>query len=417
MQRQWNAILQIRSSRLTGCVRLEGVPLIDALQVAVLEDPGATAGVAQGIFQRLLLRISGSSGAIRSVVCNGPQGRSCMGYQAPDCRCLLIAVTGQNRLRPEIAAEMRDWNRGGPGEDLVLPVLPAGSDPRTVLGRGLDRTNVVFHHGHIDDTVDTLVQQTGVGGAQRRLFISYRRSQTRDLADQLFDAFSRAGFQVFLDRFSGTPGRLFPDELGEEIVDKGVVLVLESAGIERSPWTLAEVGFAFLFQIGLLALNVDNAPRFALIGSRDRIAMNRTDRGDLTPSDLAEVVRFVRRAYPRQMLGRRLFLEALLHMGLGRHGLVPQPVGGGIFGVESRGTKYVIGLAERAPAVSDLRRLSSAVTATGGACPIVLGPHQFLAPTRRQDLYWLLRTAKAHVMGEGEITRKCMAIAQGRLNP
>jgi hypothetical protein len=324
-------------------------------------------------------------------------------------------VTADTRIAPFVEEEMRRWNRRGPGQDVVLPVLPAGSDPGVVLGGSLDETNVVFHHGRLDDLVESVMRQTALGGIQRRLFISYRRNETRDLADQLFDAFSHCGFQVFLDRFSGAPGRLFPDELGEEIVDKGVVLLLESHGLSRSPWTLAEVGFAFLLQIGLLALNVDTAPRLGLIGDRDRFDLPPRSGGGLASSDLDAAVRFVQRAYPRQMLGRRLFLEALLRMGLGRHGLTPRERGGGIFDVHGGGREYAIGLAERAPGVGDVRRVSTA--AAGSACPIVLGPHQFLAPDRRRDLQWLLRTARAHVIGEGEITRNAAAIARGSLSP
>ena len=410
---EWNTIVQVRSSQLDECVRLEGVPLIDALQVSVVEDPNAPAGVAPALYKSLLNRIIWAGGVVRREACNGPQGRKCIAYREPNCRCLLVVVSGTTPIDQSLQEEMLDWNRHGPGEDTVLPILPGGSKPSVVLGSPLDKTIVVFHHGHVDDTADAVVTQTGLGGLQRRLFISYRRRDTRDLAEQLFDAFSRLGFQVFLDRFSGTPGRLLPNELSEEIVDKGVVLVLESAGLDNSPWTLAEVGFAYLLQIGLLAVNVDNSPSLGLIGHRDRLSLPRGPRGVLSNPDLLLAIRFVRREYPRQMLGRRLFLEALLRLGLKRHGIVPRPLGGGVFGVVGGGRRYAVGLADRAPSVTDVRRASGA--ATGGALPVVLGPHQFLAPERRRDLHWLLQRAGASVMGEGEITTKCAAIARGSL--
>lgn len=418
ISRQWNAILQIRASRIRECLRFEGLPLLDGVQLAVLEDPGAAAGAAEALFRALRQRIGilvASAGAVHAEQCGGPQGRSCMGYGEPDCRCLLIVVTGSGPIASVTEQEMLAWKRGGPGVDIVLPVLPGGSNPSTVLGPKLDKTNVIFHHGHAEDTADTLIQQSGLGDAQRRLFISYRRTDTRELADQLFDSFSRAGYQVFLDRFSGTPGRLFPDELCEEIVDKGVVLVLESDGLRNSPWTLTEVGFAFLFRIGLLALNVDSAPPLGLITSRDRHKVQLNSARVLDKSNLESVIRFVRSEYPRQMLARRLFLEALLRMGLKKHYLIPQAAGAGIFEVIGGGTKYIIGLAERAPSIKDVRRV--ATSAAKGSCRLVLGPHQFLAPERRRDFDWLLETANVRVMGEGEITKKSAAIARGSMNP
>lgn len=411
---QWNAVLQIRSPQLTECLRIQDLPLIDAVQLSILADPGAPQGVARALYAALRQRfrtLVSRPGRSNFHPCGGPQGQACMAYQEPNCRCYLIVITGSRALSSDTETEMLSWPRRGPAEDVVLPVLPVGSDPAVILGSSLDKTNVIFQHGHIDDTADSVLERVGISGAQRRLFISYRRTDTRELADQLFDAFSRAGFQVFLDRFSGTPGRLFPDELCEEIVDKGVVLLLEGQGLRNSPWTLAEVSFAYLLQIGLLAINVDGAPPMGLIASRDRHPVRRQSSGTLSPNDLEDVIRFVRREYARQMLSCRLFLEALLRLGLARHHLTPMPTGDRLFEVVGKSTKYLIALAERAPSISDVRKVSS--SAGHGACRVVLGPHQFLAPERRRDLRWLLSTANTQVMGEGEVTAKTAAIAKG----
>jgi hypothetical protein len=71
----------------------------------------------------------------------------------------------------------------------------------------------------------SLVSQRALYGERPGLFISYRRKEAAVIADQLFDEMSHRGFRVFLDRFSGTSGKLFPQEIAEEIADRDVVLV------------------------------------------------------------------------------------------------------------------------------------------------------------------------------------------------
>lgn len=413
---KWNAIVQCRARGCYECLRYEGLAIVDAVQIAVLEDTGARSGQAKDIYDALRYRIDElvTSGLVPPLRCDGPQGRLCFARAEPNCRSLLIVVTGDHGIDPAVREEIQSWGRGGPGEDIVVPILPARADPGVVLGPGIDRTNALIHYGDTDSIVVSLLQRAGFGGVQRRLFISYRRSDSQPLADQLFDAFSRKGFQVFLDRFSGTPGRLFPDELSEEIIDKGVVLLLETRGLGQSPWTLAEVGFAFLFRLGLLAVNVDNALPMLLIGSDERIRVRVNATGELDRATLESVTAFVGSAYPRQMMQRRLYLENVLALGLRLQGLSPQAIGGGLFEITARGRSFYIGLAERAPSLTDVRRTEAAAVGAKAEA-ILLGPYRFLAPERRRDLRWLVDRLNVGLMSEGEIIRSCQDLARGVL--
>ncbi len=413
---QWNAILQIDSRTLNECVMMQGVPLIDAVQVAIYEDPGAPTGVAESIYREMQTRFQdlNASGKVTTKTCRGPRMLQCQGRGEPDCRCTLVVVTGKRTVDNAVRQQMLQWPRGGVSEDLIIPVLPHGSNVNTVLPNPLDDRNVVFHHGPVDQTVNQILQPILFGDTKRRVFISYRRNDTQQLADQLFDSLSQAGFNVFLDRFSGTPGRLFPEELCEEIIDKGLILLLESPGIRNSPWTLAELGFAYLHQIGRIAINVNRSTPLSLIDPRDRHRVSLQTNKTLSASDLQKTTDFIKTNYARQALWRRVYLEVLLRMGLASHGIIPTAVGGGAFRVNGgKGQSYIVGLAERAPSLRDVRRVRQKVT--GKDRPAVLGSHAFLPAQYRRDLDWLARTASADLISEYVVPSTANSIAKGKV--
>ena len=263
---KWNAIVQLKSRQRQECLRFEGLAIIDAVQVAILEDDGAPAGAAETLFDVIRHRVGGlvAGTAAPPYLCDGPQGLDCLARDEPSCRSVLVVVTGRQAIDPSVRDVVVRWNRGGPGEDIVLPVLPSGADPGAVLGSQIEYTNILVDVGHADSLADAVLQRAGFGGVERRLFISYRRRDCRALADQLFDAFSRSGFDVFLDRFSGTPGRLFPNEVRRKSSTRASFSCWKWR-LGQSPWTFAEAGLASLFRIGLIAVNVDGAPPLHLI--------------------------------------------------------------------------------------------------------------------------------------------------------
>lgn len=416
---KWNAVLQIHGRKQSRCELYDALPIPDAFHICIIQDSGDRVA-AYRIFDAITRRLAPYCGAPGSPSScpsgsHGPVGRGCMARREPECRSILVAVTGTAPIDQSLGVEIDGWSRGGP-YDLVLPVLPAGASPSHIL-RSRSRANAVFYHGDPELIADTILQSAGFGGTARRLFISYRRQDSRDIADQLFDRLNREGFEVFLDRFSGTPGRLFPEELAEEIVDKGVLLLLETPNVRNSPWTLAELGFAMLFGLGRLAINLNSAPESGIVHSADRHQVRLGPRTQtLSAAQLDTIVRFIRSRYAAQLLARRLFMEALLQIGLRPHGIVPNKKGGGIYEVSAKSNPqtYQIALAERTPEIAEVRRAARAAQAAGGR-GVVLGPHQYLGPQRRVDFDWLVRNVDVRPMGEGEIMQRCAEISRGAL--
>src|SRR5205823_14119402 len=113
--------------------------------------------------------------------------------------------------------------------DSVVPIVPAGGNPSTLLPTNdLRKINVAFWSKQITESVPAILSRAGLTTDEHRVFISYRRVETQPLAEQLFDRLTHEGFEVFLDRFSIDPGLDFQRRLHQELADKAMVVLLES---------------------------------------------------------------------------------------------------------------------------------------------------------------------------------------------
>jgi hypothetical protein len=264
----------------------------------------------------------------------------------------------------------------------------------------LDKIIVLFDSGAPETLAADVLRSARLGGTDHRLFISYRRTDAQVVAEQLHDAFVHKGFQVFLDRFVGPPGRAFPQELSEELGDKGVVLVIESPRVTHSPWTLAEVALAVRLRLGLFAVRLPGGPRFSLVRERfDAQApafWRKTSEGPrLTDKALEAVVAFVRKGYMRQALRRRVFLESKLRRVLG----APTPVV--TDGMYEAGS-YIVHLASRPPRLNDVRR-PVVVGRSTKKHPVIVGPVGLLSPDDDSDIRWLAAEARLSLVDEGNM--------------
>lgn len=89
-----------------------------------------------------------------------------------------------------------------------------------------------------------LLECVGLLRRQRRVFVSYRRVESRSAALQLHDLLSTRGFDVFLDTHDIRPGDPFQDVLWHRLVDSDVMVMLDTPGYFDSRWTRQEIGRA-----------------------------------------------------------------------------------------------------------------------------------------------------------------------------
>jgi len=97
-----------------------------------------------------------------------------------------------------------------------------------------------------------LLECVGLLRRQRRVFVSYRRTESRTAALQLHDLLSSRGFDVFLDTHDIRPGDPFQDVLWHRLVDSDVMVMLDTPEYFDSRWTRQEIGRARAKEIQVL---------------------------------------------------------------------------------------------------------------------------------------------------------------------
>ena len=201
--------------------------------------------------------------------------------------------------------------------------------------------------------------------------------------------------------FSGTPGRYFPQELAEEMADKAVLLVIETLGILNSRWTLWEVAFAHRYRLGLLALNISQAPQLTRIAKRRNVQPDPT--GIMAPSTLAAVVDFINQEWIFAAMRRRAFYDGLVAGAAAAGGGTVTDCGDGLVHLsDHNGTpSAIISPCGRPGQLADVRPLADASSAS--ASKLLLGQHHHLPLQAYDDLSWL---AHKHSIGlHGDLNR------------
>lgn len=128
----------------------------------------------------------------------------------------------------------------------LIPILRRGSEWSS-LPVGLQGLNGMFvdtEDPQYIEIASALLECVGLLRRQRRVFVSYRRTESRNAAVQLHDLLSEHAFDVFLDTHNVRPGDPFQEVLWHRLVDSDVVIMLDTPGYFDSKWTRQELGRA-----------------------------------------------------------------------------------------------------------------------------------------------------------------------------
>ena len=269
-----------------------------------------------------------------------------------------------------------------------------------------------------------------------RIFISYRRVETLELALQLFDRLVHEGFDVFLDRFSIPPGYDFQRRLTEDLEDKSMVVLLESRLLKTSKWTQHEIDFAKRRRLGMLALQMPDVTSADVLASvtpdlRERLAgsdfaMEPLDGPDhakqwrkLTDKALDRVVAEIKKTHADALFRRRHRLRTDLVAALGASGVEVEYQAVGVLKVPCGDDEHVVWPTTRPPEVSDFRSVHDALLArkdrSDRSCAIIVGPLAALEPDRKEQLEWLREVSHCRSFDEGELLDFARQLAAGSL--
>lgn len=107
----------------------------------------------------------------------------------------------------------------------------------------------------VDSIVNVALEELRLLRKKRRVFISYKRSDSAAVANQLYDVLSRQQFDVFLDTYSIRGAADFQAELHHRITDCDVLIQLNSQGFKDSKWCEEEITEANARRVGVLQIN------------------------------------------------------------------------------------------------------------------------------------------------------------------
>lgn len=214
----------------------------------------------------------------------------------------------------------------------IVPVVRAGDKPDTVLPAGIAALNAAFLEAS-DTELETpfiaALECLGLLHSQRRIFISYRRTESREVAVQLHDELSGRGFDVFLDTHDIRPGTVFQEMLWHRLVDCDVVIMLDTPDYFSSKWTSQELGRSQSKGIQVLRLVWPGHGATRKLGLSETITLQAADltvARQLSAATIDTVARRTEHLRSRSIATRQLSLAGKLAIEI-------QAIGGTIEGI------------------------------------------------------------------------------------
>ena len=210
----------------------------------------------------------------------------------------------------------------------AVPVIPVASQNErfaaeipTIL-RPLNGLSYATHGTRRIATA--LLECAGLLPRQRRVFVSYRRDESRNAALQLFDAFSSRLFDVFLDTHGIPPAEDFQALLWHRLCDSDVLVMIDTPRYFESRWATAEFGRAQAKNIPILRVawpGCPTSPR-AVTAGKIELAASDVDEttGRIGESVISRICYELEALRSESVAVRHLNLVSGLQLALGRIG-------------------------------------------------------------------------------------------------
>ncbi|WP_247234614.1 toll/interleukin-1 receptor domain-containing protein [Telluribacter sp. SYSU D00476] len=395
-------IIQLQTQHGTfSCEKFDNFPSPKSAYVAIcFTDNTASEQLAIHLKTELIRSIANLNNnfIISQPPCGGLAVRfnGCQALGIPDNLKLLIVVSdGMSSSLAE--PTLLSW------QHTVLPVLKIGN-PYS-LPHPFNIPNAVFWKANIDEVIPTIFGLVGISEEDQKIFISYRRSDTSDFAEQLFDRLNHEGFDVFLDRFSINPSVNFQNRLYQELADKAMVLLIESPNYQNSQWVQYEIDFAKKYRLGILAINVDNSPKVLSIDDefRRNIVLNTSKK--MNANLLDTLIIDIKQQHSIALYRMRNYLTTNIIAALQNVGANSNVDGLGFITVTNKkgNHTYKIWATPRPPRIDDYHY--SDISKLPGD-KIIIGP-EFMEEKREMINRWLSQKSVVDFYTEGRILDLC----------
>lgn len=274
----------------------------------------------------------------------------------------------------------------------VIPVASTETEVANEVPSDLQFINChLTDRGGNDRLVATVLECLGLLRKQRRIFLSYRRTEAKMAAIQLFDALSARGYEVFLDTHGVARAVDFQESLWHKLCDVDVMVMLETPTYFESRWTTEEFGRALSKNIGVLRVQwPDLTPsKVTQTSSRVELLAEEIDvKGSLCDEALDRICNQLERFRSLSHAVRRLSIMTQLQAAV-------ESIHGQVRGVGPHFTMHVELPGNRELNISpvlgvpDSSALHDAVTRACGRHSAVLYDHVGVLPSWNDHLSWL----------------------------
>lgn len=150
----------------------------------------------------------------------------------------------------------------------IVPVVSRMDRVQLELPEELWALNAIeYDAAGAERIASALLESAGLLPRQRRVFISYRRDESRVAALQLLGELAARHYEVFIDTHAIQPGEDFQAVLWDRLCDSDALIMLDTATYFGSRWTSAEFGRALAKGIPILRIGwptVQASPRTAI---------------------------------------------------------------------------------------------------------------------------------------------------------
>ena len=209
----------------------------------------------------------------------------------------------------------------------VIPTVASGGSFEAEIPEKLRFANGLRRRAvdsNMSELAAALLECIGLLRTQRRVFISYRRTESRAAAIQLHDRLTERTFDVFLDTHDIRPGQPFQEVLFHRLCDSDVLLMLDTPSYFERMWTRHELGRALAKGIHILRVVWPSHTPTPEAGLAETIQLIDAELvaadGPLSEERIDEIVLAVERMRSRSIASRYMAITGKLREDLVRIG-------------------------------------------------------------------------------------------------
>lgn len=272
--------------------------------------------------------------------------------------------------------------------EIDVPVVPVVEDLLNFSFKSIPQGMTVFRDRNVvgitartgPTLLETVRGYLGLASFShaKKVFISYRRSDGQRQADELYAYLWKHHFQVFMDQHQIEGGVVVQERIKKEIIDKDLILLIDSPEAASSEWVRAEVTEAVSFRIPVCAVSTTDYFSFPIFPEMKYVVWD-ADR----PDNLERIRLMISRcAASRELTDSRVLRTIRKFAGLKNIRL--QEIEQRRMLISSRGKRFVLEYEDSAISLERLHRLYKGykqLRRCKGAL-FVGGDHPILPPTQ-----------------------------------